>query len=95
MQAANERLEQERAEGKLAQRDIENLGQTGGEGGYIEMNLGLGVLEEKKGGREDMAAEGEEGEEDEGGESTQGEGDVLGRLMGKRRERERPGIEVL
>lgn len=75
-------------EGRLADRDIENVGED--QDGYIEMDLGLGVLEEK--GKENLAIEVEAEGEDE--ESSQGEErDVLGRLMGKRREK--PGIQIV
>lgn len=52
-------------------RDLENLDDVaGGEGakGYIEMELGLGVLEERRGQRErevDLVVGGEEEEEEE------------------------------
>ncbi len=69
-------LETEREAGRLEERDIENVGE-GEKGGYIEMDLGLGVLEEK---RED-GGRGCEGGEDE----SEGVGDVLGDLMGERR----------
>jgi hypothetical protein len=88
MQAANQRLEEERVEGRLADRDIENVGED--QDRYIEMDLGLGVLEEK--GKENLAIEVKAEGEDE--ESSQGEErDVLGRLMGKRREK--PGIQIV
>lgn len=88
MHAANQRLEVERAEGKLADRDIENVRED--EGGYIEMDLGLGVLEEK--GKEILAIEAKAEGGDE--ESSQGEErDVLGRLMGRRREK--PAIQIV
>ena len=92
MQAANEQLEQERAEGKLVHRNIEDIGED--QEGYIEMDLGLGVLEEKK-AHEGVCIEDEAPGIDEEGdeEDSQGERDVLGRLLGKRREK--PGIEVL
>lgn len=61
---------------------------------YIEMELGLGVLEERRQGVES----GEEGESkgDVGGGVGE-EKDVLGKLLGRerRRRRERPGIEVV
>ncbi len=88
MQAANQRLEEERVEGRLADRDIENVGED--QDGYIEMDLGLGVLEEK--GKENLAIEVKAEGEDE--ESSQGEErDVLGRLMGK--SREKLGIQIV
>ena len=75
-------LETEREDGRLEERDIENV--RGGR--YIEMDLGLGVLEEKTG---DSAREDEDGDEDgdggsEGGEGL-GPGDVLRDMMGKKR----------
>lgn len=76
--------------GRLADRDIENVGEDPDR--YIEMDLGLGVLEER--GKENLpiAAKAEDKDEDE--ESSQGEErDVLGRLMGKRREK--PGIQIV
>ncbi len=58
-------------------------GANGG-GGYIEMDLGLGVLEEKReGGAE---GDGEDGSDGEGGKDSgggAGTGDVLGDMMGK------------
>ncbi|MCJ1349799.1 hypothetical protein MMC31_008040, partial [Peltigera leucophlebia] len=46
LEAGNQTLETDRVEGRLAERDIENVAE--GEEAYIEMNLGLGVLEERK-----------------------------------------------
>lgn len=62
MRSANEELETERARGDLAKRDIENISTGDGEEneeatGYIEMNLGLGVLEEKNGTESDSESE--------------------------------------
>ena len=110
--AANQELEIERAEGRLGARDIENLGSEDGEPGegggggkaYIEMELGLGVLEEKRegivGSEDEDEDEGESEEEIVGGVVGGGRGgekDVLGKLLGRgRRGREgRPRIEVL
>jgi len=78
----------------LEARNLEAVDEEDG-GQYIEMNLGLGVLEEKG-----ERSESEESDESEGGDDTSAgeEVDVLGRLMGfgkKGRRRERPGIEVL
>jgi len=70
MQRANEVLERERQAGRLGERDIEAVGDE--EGGYIEMELGLGVLEDKRlVGERERERESESG--DEGG--TDGEGD--------------------
>ena len=46
MRAANEELEVEKREGRLGKRNIENLEDR--EKAHIEMDLGLGVLEEKE-----------------------------------------------
>ena len=81
--AANEELEHDRAAGTLGQRDIENVdtkedgegGDEGGDGdgeggGYIEMNLGLGVLEEQRDGMAESDSSSSEDEE-EGDEATE------------------------
>lgn len=60
LKSANEALEREREAGTLAERDIENVKEE--EGKYIEMELGLGVLEEKRAG-EDGGPESEVDEE--------------------------------
>ena len=73
LQNANQVLERDRMEGRLEQRMIENVEE--GEERVIEMDLGLGVLEERNSGdRGDTSAH-----EDAGAEA---EIDVLGRLMG-------------
>ena len=54
-------------------------------------NLGLGVLEQRNG---DESSGGESDNEDEQS-ADGGERDVLGRLMGQKREREAVGIEVV
>lgn len=95
MKNANDVLETERREGRLGERDIENLGELDGEGGrgagYIEMNLGLGVLEEVKKEKAEVKKEEEEGidsfgdEEDEdesASESEEGEDDCGGDWVG-------------
>ncbi|MCJ1453165.1 hypothetical protein MMC28_003511 [Mycoblastus sanguinarius] len=98
---ANEELEVEKKEGRLEERDIENVDGSGEEGkGYIEMNLGLGVLEEKKEDGDveeksgDESRSGRESEESSGEENAKGvEKDVLGRLMGRKskgKEKENP-----
>ncbi|KAF2453674.1 hypothetical protein BDY21DRAFT_382064 [Lineolata rhizophorae] len=45
LRAANEALERDMAEGRQAQMDMENVGVNEA---YVEMSLGLGVLEERK-----------------------------------------------
>ena len=92
MKSANEALEAERRDGRLAERDIENVRGGEREGGYIEMDLGLGVLEEKTGGRARGGEDEDEEEEEEreGGKEAggrRGAGGVLGDLMGRKRAR--------
>ncbi len=80
IKSANQELEFEKAEGRLGERDIENVEEEGE--GYVEMELGLGVLEERE--------DGEEG--GEGKQADEGrEGDVMGRLMGKKARRQGRG----
>ena len=46
--SANAQLDDDRVAGVLEQRNIENVNENGEDGrGYIEMNLGLGVLKER------------------------------------------------
>lgn len=94
MAAANKTLEVERAAGTLPERDLERVDEEGGEGGYIEMNLGLGVLEERDPDAESSSSESEGSDEEEDMVATSGdqrggrvrrEKDVLGRLMGQKR----------
>jgi len=69
MRRANEVLERERQAGQLGERDIESLGDE--EGGDIQMDLGLGVLEEKggEGGSESGSGSGSESESEGGSEN--------------------------
>ena len=79
-------LDTERQEGRLERWNIENVGEESEERGYIEMDLGLGVLEEKaksSGGEPQDEKHETEGEKDGG--AGEWEGDVLGNMMGKRR----------
>ena len=104
LSAANQELEIERVQGRLSARDIENLDDMEGdeEGGqYIEMDLGLGVLEERE-DDEDRRSDGEVDLGDKepmksGAEGGNGmESDVLGRLMGVERTiRSKPEIEIV
>jgi len=74
MQRANAALERERQAGKLPERDIEALG--GEERGYIQMDLGLGVLEEKGGEGGSESGSGSESEsEGEGGSESEDNGE--------------------
>lgn len=90
--AANSELERLRAAGQFEGMSMEDVNEE--EGGYIEMDLGLGVLEEKKEGEES-----DEEEEDADAEMMDEEGrkqkekDVLGRMMGFKGGRQAAGIE--
>lgn len=75
MQRANADLERERQAGRLGERDIEALGE--GDGGYIEMDLGLGVLEEK-GARYGSESESESESGSESESESEGEGGTDG-----------------
>ncbi|KAF2398672.1 hypothetical protein EJ06DRAFT_88179 [Trichodelitschia bisporula] len=83
LKAANEELEKAREEGKLDERVIENVDEGDQ---YIELNLGLGVLEEKDPNKESSDSESEEEEDDD----KPKEKDVMGKLLGKKAER-KPG----
>lgn len=89
MAAANLELEDARAAGTLDERNIENVNEAENEE-YIEMNLGLGVLEERKPGATDMDCD----SEDNGRTRKTGdERDVMGALLGQ--ERDGAGIQVI
>ncbi|QDS77191.1 hypothetical protein FKW77_002459 [Venturia effusa] len=93
--AANQELDKERLDGTIERRNIEQVDE--GEGPFIELDLGLGVLEEKSGGintsKQDSDSEpdsesdsesdpGPEHHVDDTDRRKQGP-DVLGRLMGQ------------
>lgn len=106
MKSANEVLETERLEGRLGERNMEIVGEGAleeeeeeKEGGYIEMDLGLGVLEEKRRGgkrgyEEDQEEDDEECERGEASGESLGVGDALGDMMGKKRGRGKGRGEV-
>ncbi|KAI9878623.1 MAG: hypothetical protein M1830_000390 [Pleopsidium flavum] len=99
--AANDELEIEREAGTLQDRNIEDVDEEG----YIEMDLGLGVLEETKldGSESDSSSDSEsggEGKDDDNDGERQAvlggrgaEGDVLGKLLG--RKNRKVGIQVV
>ncbi|KAF5846336.1 hypothetical protein GGP41_003743 [Bipolaris sorokiniana] len=89
LKAANEELEAQKRAGTLRRLDAED--QQEGEP-YIEMDLGLGVLEEK----DPNAAESDtEGTSDAEEEDDNKEKDVLGKLLGRREKPDPAKIEVL
>ncbi|KAI9683859.1 MAG: hypothetical protein M1829_004193 [Trizodia sp. TS-e1964] len=69
LQAANEELDGDRLAGRLQERELENV-QDGEE--YIEMDLGLGVLEERR-QEEDSSSSSDGDSDDQGSSKTKGE----------------------
>ncbi|KAJ5727788.1 hypothetical protein N7493_005608 [Penicillium malachiteum] len=98
MKSANEDLEKQIAEGKG--KDVV-LDEVDDGKDYIEMNLGLGVLEEKRGDNGDSSGSDEDGEGMDGIESDKrgdmaDDSDILGKLMGgKDLDADKPSIEDL
>ncbi|KAL4956715.1 hypothetical protein BDW69DRAFT_181278 [Aspergillus filifer] len=98
MKSANEDLQREIEAGRGKELRLEEEegedkegGESGGEGKqYIEMNLGLGVLEEKRPGDDDE-------EFKPAVQSSAGDTDLLDRLMGKEKtdSKEKPNIQDL
>ncbi|ODQ54335.1 hypothetical protein SAICODRAFT_34028 [Saitoella complicata NRRL Y-17804] len=90
LKAANEDLEKVEDKETL---NIENIGED--EEKYIEMNLGLGVLEEKRPGEEFESDSEESGSEEE--EEGEDEVDILAQLTGatKKSRSSKPAIEVV
>jgi len=92
MKAANQELEKERAAGTLERRNIEKVEDE--EGQHIEMNLGLGVLEEKDPDQEsddDNQSDGTFSDsENNGTVGRDQEEDVLSKLMGHKKSRRKP-----
>ena len=98
MRSANKELELERAEGTLGERDIENVEEEEeeeGGGEYIEMDLGLGVLEERRNGVEEESEESESevdaGDGHEGGDEKE---DVMGKLLGSQSRKGKRKIKI-
>ncbi|KAK7612149.1 hypothetical protein JOL62DRAFT_611037 [Phyllosticta paracitricarpa] len=92
--AANAELERDRAAGRLAEKSLEQVDENGQ---YIEMNLGLGVLEEKDPNKMDQDSESSDDSEDEMETDATGaenkEQDVLGKLMGTKTSKSGAGIQ--
>ncbi|RJE25778.1 hypothetical protein PHISCL_01891 [Aspergillus sclerotialis] len=98
MKDANESLEREIAAGRGADLRVDNVGEED-EGRYIEMNLGLGVLEEKKPDDNDSPSSDEDDDmrdSDEDGSSKQTDSNVMNKLMGtKQSMSKKPTIEEI
>ncbi|KAH8725908.1 hypothetical protein GQ44DRAFT_739383 [Phaeosphaeriaceae sp. PMI808] len=78
LKAANDELAVQRKAGKLKSKEIEMVDAEDDQP-YIEMDLGLGVLEAK----DHNANESSESDSDEDMEDIQDEKDVIGKLMGR------------
>ncbi|KAM5454738.1 hypothetical protein MaudCBS49596_002035 [Microsporum audouinii] len=87
LKAANENLEREIAAGKTMTLEVDNADE--GKGQYIEMNLGLGVLQE---GEDDHISEGSESS-DCAEKNTNQEKNIIDKLMGKKPVPRKPNIE--
>ncbi|KAF2742057.1 hypothetical protein M011DRAFT_472550 [Sporormia fimetaria CBS 119925] len=90
LKAANEELEAERRAGTLRDREIEVHDDA--EDHYIEMDLGLGVLEER-----DSDAAGASGSSSASSSDTEEhkKADVMGKLLGRREPAEKASIEEI
>ncbi|OJD31174.1 uncharacterized protein BKCO1_5100047 [Diplodia corticola] len=86
--AANDELERDRAAGKLPA--MENVGE--GDESYIELNLGLGILKERDPNKMDSDSESDEDADDEM-DTGEDEGDVLAKLMGKKKTKAGAGVQ--
>ncbi|KAF2797376.1 hypothetical protein K505DRAFT_347320 [Melanomma pulvis-pyrius CBS 109.77] len=96
LKAANEALEKEREAGTLKTKVIDSEDAVDGEGEYIEMDLGLGVLEEQDPDAKDVSSSSDSEDED----SLDGEGqlkpkDILSKLMGRKSRKDAVDIQEL
>ncbi|KAF2733597.1 hypothetical protein EJ04DRAFT_535373 [Polyplosphaeria fusca] len=89
LKKANDELHARRQAGTLKHDEIELDGE--GEGQYIEMDLGLGVLEEKDPNARSLS-EDDSGEKTADSSGATTEKDILGKLMGCDRTKDEPGI---
>ncbi|KAH3298505.1 hypothetical protein KXW39_004729 [Aspergillus fumigatus] len=102
LKSANEDLQREIAAGRGKDLQLDEVDQE--EGQYIEMNLGLGVLEEKRAdgstSTDDEIGDGQEFANDEDAAESdtklQRDSDILARLMGKKKSSDqKPTIQEL
>ncbi|KAJ5773513.1 hypothetical protein N7457_008409 [Penicillium paradoxum] len=101
MKVANEDLERQIAAGKAGDLILDNADESGEQ--YIEMDLGLGVLEEKRDGEssseDESEVEGPNGTNDAGKKSQDmNDSDIIGKLMGgkgKKSTTDKPSIEEM
>jgi hypothetical protein len=94
LKAANDELEAAKLAGTLKDKTIEEDGedQDDGERQYIEMDLGLGVLEEREPNADGDSAS-SESESDDDGANTPKQKDIMAKLMGRKTENEKAGIQ--
>ncbi|KAF9736734.1 hypothetical protein PMIN04_000081 [Paraphaeosphaeria minitans] len=94
LKAANEELEAQKAIGTLQTSELVGDEEADGDEQYIELNLGLGVLEEKDDDVGEGALETPDNDS-EGGNAEQRdqEKDILGKLMGREKPTEPVGIQ--
>ncbi|KAJ4290461.1 hypothetical protein N0V90_010678 [Kalmusia sp. IMI 367209] len=91
LKAANEELEAQKKAGRIQSSEVAGEENEDNEEQYIEMNLGLGVLEEKDDNMDGREASDSESESKDGDQSN--EKDILGKLMGRDKLEERVGIQ--
>ncbi|KAL3480389.1 hypothetical protein BJX99DRAFT_254692 [Aspergillus californicus] len=93
MKSANEDLQREVDAGNVKEIvQLDNEDEDQGDGQYIEMNLGLGVLEEQRSNDEQGSGEGNKPQHSEPSEET----DLLDKLMGKKASSsDKPSIQEL
>ncbi|KAJ5551235.1 hypothetical protein N7535_000822 [Penicillium sp. DV-2018c] len=100
MKDANEDLERQIAAGKAGDLVLDNADESGGQ--YIEMDLGLGVLEEKRDGDSSSGEESDDEPDNAAGAGKKSQdmmdSDIIGKLMGgkgKKSETDKPSIEEM
>lgn len=95
--AANKELEDLKSRGQIDSARLDNVGND--EERYIEMDLGLGVLEERRDGDSDASSESESSDEEEAGDETKAaerkETHRLAKLMGQAPSQDKPGIQEM
>jgi len=90
--AANQELETYRAAGMLKERNLEVVDEEAGEE-YIEMDLGLGVLEETSSNSRDSGSRSHHDDNTDTTASETEEKDILGKLMGRTKRKDGIGIQ--
>lgn len=90
--AANQELEAYRAAGMLKERNLEVVDEEAGKE-YIEMDLGLGVLEETSSNSRDSGSRGYYDDSTDTTALETEEKDILGKLMGRTKRKDGIGIQ--